>query len=356
MIYAYIFLLMLFSWGVFYFVKYIPEKYLWGILSVLVVLMVVIAATKPDTSSDYAHYYHMFLDYDNPKTALTTEPTYIFLSQFLHQIGGNFDALLWIYALITIPLKIYCFKRLTSFEILFLALPEYYSFFFLLHDCEQIRLAAAMSLIMLAYVCRVEKKKWYTWIPLWLMAISFHYTTAVAIIPLLFYSSKDFSWKVRLSMCGLVCLGVVILYLKINLITILPIPALEAKMALYEVSISKGDQIESIPLLGYPVALLRYFTFFYAVFFYDTIRPHIKGFNIILMSNALGLFCWGGLSGIAIFAVRISELFQVTECILFASVLYTIRPRWIGKLYPIVTAIFIFLYGIIKFDQFGYLK
>lgn len=347
---------MLLCWGVFYFVEYVPNRYLWMIMWIVVVAMVVIAATKPPTSSDYVHYYNMFMDYDNPKTELTTEPTYIFISKYLHLIGGSFDALLWIYAIITIPLKIYCFKRLSSFEILFLSLPEYFSFFYLLHDCEQIRLAAAMSFILLAYVCRVEKKKWFTWIILWLIAITFHYTTAVAIIPLLFYSDKNFSWVYRIGLCALIFTGVLILYLKINLVTVLPIPAIEAKMALYDLSIAKGEQIESIPLIGYPVAMMRYFTFFYVLYFYDTIRPHIKGFNIIITSNALGLFCWGGLSGIAIFAVRISELFQVTEGILFASVLYTIRPKWIGKFYPLVTAVYILLYGIIKFNQFGYIK
>lgn len=345
---------MIICWIAFYFAKYIPDRFHWMIVSTLIVLMVIIAATKPSTSSDYIHYYHMFVDFDNPKTELTTEPTYILLSRFLHEIRGSFEALLFIYALISIPLKIYSFKKLSSFEILYLALPVYFSFFYQLHDCEQIRLAAAMAFIMYAYVCRVEQRHWITWISLCLVATLFHYTTIVAIAPLLLYRNKDFSTIFKVFLSCIVLSGVLIWVLKINLIGILPIPAIEAKMALYELSISKGDQIEGI-LLYHPMALLRYATFFYSLYFYDTLRKHVKGLNIILIAEAFGLFAWGGLSGTAVFAVRISELYQIPEIILFASIFYTIKPQWVGKIYPIAVAIYFFMYGI-RINQFGFIS
>lgn len=261
--------------------------------------------------------------------------------------------LLLIYALISIPLKVYCFKEFSSFEILYLALPVYFSFFFQLHDCEQIRLAAAMSFIMYAYLCRIERRRWISWVLLCLVATLFHYTAIVAMAPLILYRHKDFTLMYKALLSGLVLMGVVIWVLKINLIGILPIPAIEAKMALYELSISKGEQIEHI-MLYHPMALLRYATFFYALYYYDTLRTHVKGLNIILIAEAFGLFAWGGLSGTAVFAVRISELYQITEIILFASIFYTVKPQWVGKLYPIVVAIYFFMYGI-RVNQFGYL-
>lgn len=343
---------MILSWGAFYFAKYIPNRFNWMIVSVIVVFMVVIAATKPNTSSDYYHYYHIFMEFDDPKSELLIEPTYIWISKILHEFRGSFELLLLIYAVLSIPLKVYSFKRLSSFEILYLALPVYFSFFFQLHDCEQIRLAVAMAFMMFAYVCRVEKRHWITWISLTLVATVFHYTSIVAIVPLILYRDKDFSLLFKMFLSALVLFGVVIWVLKINLIGILPIPALEAKMALYELAISKGEQIESI-LLYHPMALLRYATFFYALYFSDELRKHVKGLNIILIAEAFGLFAWGGLSATAVFAVRISELFQIPEILLFASIFYTIRPQWVGKVYPIAVALYFFLYGI-RINQFGY--
>lgn len=352
MIYINIFLLMMACWGISFLAEYLPKRVLAMIMLVIVALMVVIAATKPDTSSDYIHYYHMFLDYDSPKTELTTEPTYVMLSRFLHSINGSFDALLWIYAFLCIPLKMFAFKRLSSYEILLAGLPVYFAFFFQLHDCEQIRLAAAMAFAMFAYVCRVEQRHWITWVLLWLIAVSFHYTTSVIIAPLILYTSKPFTTVHRIALVALVLSGVVIWALKINLITLLPIPALEAKMALYELSISQGDQIETI-LLYHPIALLRYAVFFYALFFYETLLPKIKGLNIILLCEAFGLFAWGGLSGIAVFAVRVSELFQIPEILLFGSIFCTVRPSWTGKVFTLIVALYIFMYGI-RINQFGF--
>lgn len=354
MIYLYIIILMFLSWGLSFISGRLPERYLNVILGVFSFLMIIISATRPDTGvSDMVNYEDMFLNYDSLKYQLSVEPTYLWLSRVIQSFGGGFRIILWVFAIIAIPVKMYAFKRMSSYEIFYAALPVYLSFFFLMHDCEQIRIAAAATFIMMAYVYRIEGRKWYVWIPLWICAIFFHYSSAVGIVPLILYTSKRMTWKTRMALGILVIMGVVIWVLKFNIFSIIPIPGLEVKMALYELSISKGDQLESI-LLYSPVALLRYITFFYALCFYDLMRPHIKGLNIILVSNAIGLFAWGGLSGIAVFAVRISEFFQITESILFAAVFLTIRPQWVGKLYPIVTGTFLLLYGMM-INQFGYI-
>lgn len=355
MIYIYIIILMFISWGLSFIAERIPERYLNVILCVILFLMVVISATRPDTGvSDMGNYRDMFLNYDNLKYELSVEPTYLWLSRIIQSFGGGFMVILWIYAILAIPLKMYAFKRMSSYEMLFAALPVYFSFFFLMHDCEQMRLAAAAMFTMLAYVYRIEERKWYIWLPIWLVGIYFHYSSVVGIVPLILYTPKPMSVIARALLAVLVFMGVVIWALKVNIFTLIPISGLELKMAMYELAIAKGEQLETIPLL-YPVALLRYMVFFYVLLFYDLIYSHVKCINIVLVSNAFGLFAWGGLSSIAVFAVRISEYFQVTEALLFASVIYTIRPLWIGKFFPIIAGMFIILYGIIMVNQFGYI-
>ena len=354
MIYVYIFILMLLSWGLSFLTEYIPKQVLSVIMWTMTVLMLILAATKPfTTASDYNNYLDMFNNYDSLKYELSVEPTYLYISRFVNSVGGPFRVMTWIYAIIALPLKMYALRRISSYDLFFAGLPIYLSNFFLLHDTEQIRLGAAMAFVIMAYVYRTEGKKWYVWVPVWLLATTFHYTSAVALAPLMLCSQKPLSQLVRVMLSVLVFAGVVIWVLKINLISLIPIPLLEAKMALYELSISKGEEMETI-LLYHPIALLRYATFFYVLCFYDTIRQYFKHINIVLIAEALGLFAWGGLSETAVFAVRISELFQVPEFLLFASVMYTLRPSWVGRVYVMGVAMYILLYGI-RINQFGYI-
>lgn len=352
MIYVSIFLLMIFSWFVFYLERFIPERYHLIIVSFVIFCMVVVAATKPDTSADYDNYYNMFCNYDDPKEEFLTEPTYLLIARIIHLFGGNFDILLWVYAILSIPLKVYVFKSLSSFRILFLALPLYLATFFPIQDCEQIRIAAAMSFMLFAYLCRVRKYHWITWVVLWIIATLFHYTSVVAVFPIIFYSEKPLTLFYKCVLSGFVILGVIIWIFKVNIVAIFPIPIIEAKMAIYDESISRGNQLQEI-VLYHHTYLLRYLTFFYVLYFYETINKHIKGLNMLLLVEAFGLFCWGGLSGIAVFSVRISELFLVPEAILFASVIYTIKPYWVGYLYPIIVTLFVFILDDILTNQFG---
>lgn len=355
MIYVYITILIFASWLVSFFTNRLTKRTMDCIMWIFAILMIIISATRPDTGvSDLKNYEDMFYNYDRLKYQISVEPTYLWLSKVINDLGGGFRIILWVYAVLAIPMKLFAFKRLSSYEMFFCALPVYLSFFFLMHDCEQIRVAVAAAFAMIAYACRVEGRKWYIWLLPLTCGIFFHYSSAIAIVPLLLYSQKSLNhlWKIALICCALG--GIVILIMNINIFHFIPISGFEAKMALYEYSIQKGEHLEKIPLL-YPVSLLRYATFFYALYFYDTIRPHVKGINIILISNALGLFAWGALSGIPVFAVRISEFFQVTEALLFASIMYTIRPMWAGKLYSLLSAMAVLLYGMLFINQFGYL-
>ena len=160
----------------------------------------------------------------------------------------------------------------------------------------------------------------------------------------------DIRWKV--GMVVLILLGVVFWILKVNPITTIPIPYIEAKMALYELAISNGDHPDILVI--HPIPLLRIVTFLYVLYYYDLIYEHMKCFNLVLVCEALGLFCWFGLSTMSVFAVRMSELFEITEIIMFASVIYTVKPMWLGKVWPFLVAMYIFLYGC-KVNQFGFL-
>ena len=331
---------------------YIPTHYYKYIVWGIIVLMVIISGTRPGTSvSDYRVYEHTFYNYDSLKNQLSMEPTFLLLCQFFNKMGGTIRWVIWVYAMISIPLKIYSLSKMMTPAVFFLAIPIYLGNFFQLHDCEQMRVAAALALGTYCYLLRMEGKKWM-WIPFWLAAISMHHTAVALILPILITPNKRMGKYWKLSMIGVILLGVVFWIVKVNPITTIPIPYIEAKMILYELAISNGEHPDI--LVYHPIVLLRIITFCYVLYFYDTIYEHLKCINLVLICEAIGLFCWFGLSTLSVFAVRMSELFEITEIIMFASVIYTVKPMWLAKLYPMLFAMYIFLYGC-RVNQFGFL-
>lgn len=319
----------------------------WGII----LLMIVISGTRPGTSvSDYSNYENMFYNFDSSFLELSVEPTFLGICKFIYNLGGTFRWVIWIYVFISIPLKVYSFSKMVPSEIFFLAIPIYLANFFQLHDCEQMRVAAALSFAMYAFLQKIEGKKWL-WIPFYLIAISFHHTAAALIIPLLVTPLKAMNKIWRIGLVAVVIIGILCWIVKINPITSLPIPYIEVKMEQYELGISNGEHPDILVI--HPTVLLRIVTFIYVIFFYDIIYENMKCLNLVLICEAIGLFCWFALSETSVFAVRMSELFEVTEIILFSSVIYTIKPINAGKIYPILFALYLFIYGY-RVNQFGF--
>jgi hypothetical protein len=351
MILVFIFFLMFLCGYLAFIEERLPQIYFKCIVGGLIVLMFLISATRPGTHvSDYLTYESIFFNYDSIKNQLSVEPTFLWACELFYKMGGTVRWVIWLYAFLSIPLKIYSFSAMMPSRIFFLAIPIYLSNFFQLHDCEQMRVAVALAIGMYCYLLKVEGKRWL-WIPFWLISISFHHTAAALIIPLLITPSRPMGWAWRGGMVTLIIIGVIFWIAKLNPVMTLPIPYIEAKMMLYELAISKGEHPDILVL--HPIALLRLITFFYVLYFYDIIYPRLNCLNIVLICEALGLFCWFGLSTMSVFAVRMSELFMVTEIILFSSVVYTVRPEWIGKIYPLLFALYLFVYGC-RVNQFGF--
>ncbi len=352
MILLYIFVLMIACGSLSFISDRLSPKQSNILVAAIIVLMVVISGTRPGSYvSDYAVYEDIFYNFDGLKARLTFEPTFLWLCEKFYYMNGTIRWVIWVYAIIAIPLKVYSLYKMSNPEVFFLAIPIYLGNFFQLHDCEQMRLAAALALTMYSFLLRLEGKKWL-WIIFWLIAITFHHTAAALILPLLITPKKAMGYYWRIGMIVAVAIGIVFWIIKVSPVTVLPIPYIEAKMALYEIAISNGEHPD-IQVI-HPTVLLRMITFLYTIYFYDTIYEHLKCLNLVLVCEAIGLFCWFGLSTTSVFAVRMSELFEVTEIILFASVFYTIKPYWLGKIYPCMFALYLFLYGC-KVNQFGFL-
>lgn len=329
----------------------LPKRYHSCLLWLYVIVFVVISVTRPTSYvSDYKNYEKYFYSFDKKLTQLAVEQTFLIISEFVYRHGGTMKSVIYIFAFISIPLKLYSVRKMTDETCFLLSILVYASNYFMLHDCEQIRLAAGMAFGMYALYLRVERRSAWLIAGLLAVGIAFHHTLAVLAFPLLM-SPKDLSARYKTVLALIVPVSVLLWVAHINIITSLPIPYIEQKLALYEYAIANGEHPD-IRVINIMV-LFRIALFYYVIYYYDVIKPHIKALPMLLLCDCFSLAAWFGLSEMSVIAVRISQLFGFVEIILFASVYYTIRPAWCGKVIVMLLATYFFAQNYV-YNQFGF--
>ena len=101
------------------------------------------------------------------------------------------------------------------------------------------------------------------------------------------------------------------------------------------------------------MVLFRIALFYFILYYYDNILPHLKALPILLICDALSIASWFALSEMSVIAVRISQLYGFIEVILFASIYYTIKPSWFGKTFIGLIALYFFAQNYV-YNQFGF--
>ncbi len=327
----------------------LPKSYntyiLWGIILVFVLLCM----TRPGSYvSDYLNYEKYFYSFDKIKTKLSVEPTFTWICEKVYFAGGTLRTVIYIYALISVPLKLYSIRKLTNENIFILTAIIYASNYFMLHDCEQIRIAAALAFGMYAFYQKSQGSKW--WVASIILGTTFHSTLAVLFIPFAL-SPNDLSKRWKIILCASIPIGILLWMGHVNIITALPIPYIETKLRLYEIAIANGKHPDVRVLNA--MVFLRIILFYFIIYYYDNIRPHIKCLPLLLVCYALSIFTWFALSEMSVIAVRISQLYGFVEIILFASVYYMVRPNWAGKLIVILIGMYLYAQNYI-YNQFGF--
>lgn len=327
----------------------LPESYhnyiLWG---TIIVLVIICMARPGSYVSDYLNYERYFYSFNSIKTRLTVEPTFLWISEKVYFAGGTLRNVIYIYALLSVPLKLYAVRKLTTNTIYILAIMVYASNYFMLHDCEQIRIAVALAFGMYAIYLKCEGNYW--WIALVLIGTCFHSTLAVLIVPLILCPKILGKWW-KIVLCASIPICIILWLLHINIITVLPIPYVETRLKMYELAIANGKHPD-VRVINVMV-LFRIALFYYVVYYYDNIYQHLKCLPLLLFCDALSIAAWFSLATMSVIAVRISQLYGFVGIILFASIYYTIRPNWAGKVSVILIALYFFAQNY-AYNQFGF--
>lgn len=290
-----------------------------------VILILVAGLREVGIDPDSANYEYTYQNIDNLKSG-TVEYSYIFLSQIFSHITSDVHILFFFYAFFGVGLKMFA---ITKFEkTVFLPLLIYISYYYVTHECMQIRTGILSGIMLLAIIAMGEGEKKRAFMLL-LIGSLFH-MSALILFPMLFMSNKEMTHKQKMIWGSVIPAGYVLSIMGFAIIMNLPfeIPYVSDKLALYQAATEKGiGDFASVNIFS-PLQLATIALFYYLFYFQDTILRYNKFYPILMKLFACGVSAYALFSFFPVFAQRINMLLQAVTIILFADIYHTINPRW----------------------------
>lgn len=295
------------------------------------IVMIIVAGTRsiydtPDSDNYEIMYYSINSTEDDIR-----EPSMVYLSYYLNQLGLGVNALFFAYALMSIPLRLGAILKFSPLPILTLAI--YISYFYQLHDLMQIRCAVASALFLFAIYYRAEKK-WWRAVLLILVGILFHYSAFAGLV-ILFFSNKEFRWWERYLLAAAVPLCLLFYFFGFDYSYFIPDELGGDRLAAYRELKDKGKE-DAMTWVFYqhPVFLLNVALYYGCLFYYDLLAKKYKYMSIMLKTLAFAFFCMLTLSTLSgVLASRLYEYFAIVSIFLWTAAAYAFHPLNYGKIF-----------------------
>lgn len=306
------------------------------------IMLVSYAAFRPvGFDRDSMVYEFSFHNYDNPVLILMYEPTFVFFSEKLRSIVSDVHILFLLYALLSIPLKFYTFRKFLP-EFIFLPVLIYIGNFYVLHDLTQIRASVAGALFLFAIFRLSEGKRKQAFFII-LTGALFHYSSLI-LMPVLFLNNSTLTRNWKIALYAVVPVALLLGILNVNILAEIPIPGIKEKLDSYQ---NMGAKFyDRSPMLT-PFTYLKLGAYLTCIYFSETIEQHVKSINLIIRIMACSILLYYFFSSITIFSQRFSELYGVVEIILYSSLVYIGQPRYVGKILITIMAIYQVYYSYI---------
>lgn len=293
----------------------------WG----LAVVMILFTAFRPlGVDPDSANYETIFMNNEN-NSKLLIEPSFLFLSQLTRFFTDDIHYLFLLYAILGVTIKFYALRDLSPWY--FLPLVIYIGNYYVLHDFIQIRAGVASAMLLLAIKPLSEGNKKRA-IVYFLIANVFHYSS-LAFYPILFFSNNlSKIWKYAL--IAIIPVGAVLFMLRLDFLSILPIPYIQDKLEIYKALTERGF-FQELTLKKLSI-WIQYAIILYSLYFYDTIHEKCTALPLLLKITAYSMAFYFALSSVTVVAGRLQELLGIVELALFPYVCCTIWPHYYGKI------------------------
>ena len=319
-----------------------------AILAGYLLVMILLPTTKSvEHTADALNYMQMFHNTYDPITEIATEPTYIYLSRLILACGGTIGVLFFLYAIITIPIKLSALYHLTPN--LFTALVIYIPVYFELHDMVQIRAAAAAGLLLFSLIPLAEKRYLKATL-LMVAALMFHYSSIV-FFPFLLIGNR------KLTLMGRYAIGLIIpifflLYLmKKDFISFIPSFFVEGKLDFYQKTSEKGDW-EMALLYKNVYFMVKCMLLYFCLYYYEEIVNKNRFAPILISLFIASILSPMLASSIPIIASRISDLYGIVDCIVFTFCLYFVSPPYFARIAVTTIGLYMLVYNMFVAEYF----
>ena len=287
--------------------------------------LILVAAFREIPDSE--NYEYSFITISAGGQDMLVEYSFVVLSQFVSLFTNDVHYLFFIYALLGITLKFIAFRQLS--DSWFIPVVMYIGYFFVYHECMQIRTGVLSGMLLLAIKpwCDGNRLRALAYI---LIGMFFHYS-ALMLIPLLLLSNKRISYYWNIFWMILIPFGYILYFggfsFFLNMST--DLFYVGEKLASYQAGEQNGATTLFVNVFN-PLLLFTTFLYYYLLYFRDTIADNNKYAPLMTKILGLGIFAYTALGSFPALSLRVNLLLRIVSIILFANIFYTIRPKWAG--------------------------
>jgi len=302
--------------------EFTPFKNNYLLFSIVILLALLAGFQDASVSKDYLNYQYIFDNiYDVTGNGmfflLSFEPGFAGIVIFFRKLFEfNYGvAILLFYALSSLSIKVFAVKRFSINP--YLTLLFYFSYFFLMHEMTQIRIALASGIFLISLIPFFANKR-LTFAVLILLATCFHYS-AIFYLLILLFSKK---WFNRGLYTGILVLSLIFGFLKIPILNLLgnfDASDMSGKLNTY-IIISENGSI-AVNVFN-SINILNILCCFYLIFAVN--KEELAKDNrliLFLKCNILSIFLFSFLAGAPAFSMRFNQLFGIAQIFLFTYLL-----------------------------------
>lgn len=301
---------------------------IYGVFGIALILIAGMRGVGSVPDSD-AYEFLYYNDTDSVKMMLY-EPSFNFIIDILQSFSLGVNALFFTYAIISVPIHLSLFWKVSKLPLLTLTI--YISYYFMMHELVQIRAGAAAGFFLWAVYFYVEKKKLLTLLMI-LLATLFHYSASAGLVIFLFSNHLP-KWQ-RMALYALVPIGLVAYFSHFELISIIPEELGGTKIEGYRELEEKGDSDlqEGWRLERNLLIWMNLVVYYACIYFHDYIVKHFKYVTIAIKIQAVGFFFLFFTYGISkVIGNRMNDFFSVASILLWTASFYIFVPSLLSKI------------------------
>lgn len=285
------------------------------ILVVSLILLTLIATFRPEEMADRQNYEIFFIYGGSGRF----EFGFSILTDLIRLSKGDFYIFLAVFAFVSVGLKLWAIKRMSSS--IWGSLLIYLSYVFIYHDMITMRAAVASGLLLHAVYYKV-KGNINAFLITVVLAILFH-SSAFVILPLWLINARRFN---KWFYIGLICLAYILAgrLQFLNFLQLLPITGVQELASAYE---SNEDVFRNIYNLQ---QLMRVAISVFMILRIQTISLRSEFAILLCKIYVIGVAFFPLFSNVPIISSRICDMFLVTEIISVPMLVYSFNGKYKG--------------------------